>query len=187
MNDNIYASVIDTIYLTPYQEAICTDTTPVLLCRADRQLGTTTGFANLCKQYTDKEDLIVLFCGSRHYNEYHKIIYPNKYTEESSPKNIIHRETTRYVDTQGILDSISGCKFKHCVLVMDDVLLSEGFICFVMALRVMCDDLQVRVKEINGLDVRYKDWYKEDGSYVDNYAGLDFKMLSGRLLAFNLK
>ncbi len=177
--NNLDEAIYDSLYLTPYQAAICVATTPVVLCKAGNRMGTTTGFANLCKQYTNKEDLIVLFCGSKHYNEYRKIIYPNKYTEEASPKNIIHRETTLYEDTQDILDSISGCKFKRCVLVVDDVLLSEGFICFIMALKLMCDDLKVRIKEVNGLDVRYKGWYNEDGSYVDTFAGLDFKMISG--------
>jgi len=185
MNDNIYASVLDTFYLTPYQEAICTDTTPVLLCRAGNRMGTTTGFANLCKQYTDKEDLIVLFCGSRHYNEYHKIIYPNKYTEEASPKNIIHREGMTYTELFDMLERLKGCTFKRCVVVVDDVLISEDFKHFINTLSYFtkAEYFKVRVKEINGLDVRYKDWYKEDGSYVDNYAGLDFKMISGEVVS----
>ena len=180
MNEEIYES----IYLTPYQAAICVATTPVVLCKAGNRMGTTTGFANLCKQYTNKEDLIVLFCGSKHYNEYRKIIYPNKYTEEASPKNIIHRESTDYQGLFSLLDSIRGCTFNRVVVVVDDVLISKDFEHFLETLTFFThtEDIKVRIKEVNGLDVRYKGWYNEDGSYVDTFAGLDFKMISGEMI-----
>ncbi len=184
MNEAIHDSIYESIYLTPYQAAICVATTPVVLCKADRQLGTTTGFANLCRQYTNKEDLVVLFCGSKHYNEYRKIIYPNKYTEEASPKNIIHRECISHENLGGILRNLLGCTFERCVVVVDDVPLHGDFEYFLNKLnqRVRSEaevPLKVRIKELNGLDVRYKGWYNEDGSYVDTFAGLDFKMISG--------
>ena len=187
INEEIYDSIYDSIYLTPYQAAICAATTPVVLCKAGNRMGTTTGFANLCKQYTNKEDLIVLFCGSKHYNEYRKIIYPNKYTEEASPKNIIHRECMSHENIGGILRSLLGCTFERCVVVVDDIPLHGDFEDFLNELKPRLrpsvkDILKVRVKEVNGLDVRYKGWYDEDGNYVDTFAGLDFKMISGECI-----
>jgi hypothetical protein len=170
----------DSIYLTPYQEAICTSTSPVLLCKAGRLAGTTTGFANLCKEHTGKEDLIVLFCDSRHYKEYRKIIYPNSYTEEASPKNMAHRECMS--DLGGILRNLQGCVFDRCVVVVDEVLICEDFEDFLVELHARTRaTMKVRVKE-DTLLVPYKGWYKKDGTYVDTFAGLDFNMISGSVM-----
>ena len=184
--DSIYNNTFDSIYLTPYQEAICKSTSPVLLCKAGRLAGTTTAFANLCKEHTGKEDLIVLFCNGSMYNTYRKIIYPNSYTKEHSPKNMAHRECMSDDTLEEILYQLSGCEFSRCVVVIDEVPISESFESFIeeVVIRTRAS-VQVRVKE-NTLLGSYG-WYKKGGTckddtYVDTFAGLDFNMISGSVM-----